>query len=96
VLCKHYRKPATSLSLTSFAIHDLAQQEAEEVLATCLELRLRLKKLQWYGKVNRDDFSNLLPKLKRLPERSFDGLQLWQYEFAGQRRSLESLDRIVL
>ncbi|KAG9228028.1 hypothetical protein BJ875DRAFT_390250, partial [Amylocarpus encephaloides] len=67
VLCSRGDRGASSPSLPSFLIHELDPQEAEEALATCLELRLAFKKLQWYGKVNRDGFSNILGKRKKFP-----------------------------
>jgi glycerophosphodiester phosphodiesterase len=94
VLRHRYDRGASSLSLTSFAINEIDLQGAEEVLATCLELCLGFKKLQWYGKVNRDGFSNILGKLKRLPITNVDDCMLYQCEFAGQYRSIEILDRI--
>jgi hypothetical protein len=66
VLRHRYDRGASSLFLTFFAINKIDLQRAEKVLATCLKLRLRFKKLQWYRKVNRDGFSNILGKLKRL------------------------------
>lgn len=94
VLCNRYSKPPGFLSLASFTIHELSQHEGEEALASCLELRLGLKKLQWYGKVNRDGFGNLLDKLKRFPERHSNEVHLCRYEFAAQLCSLESLKSI--
>jgi glycerophosphodiester phosphodiesterase len=94
VLCNRYDRGASSLFLTSFAINELGPQGAEEVLATCLELRLGFKKLQWYGKVNRDGFSNILGKLRRFLITNVDDCMLYQCEFAGQCRSIEILDRI--
>jgi glycerophosphodiester phosphodiesterase len=94
LLCNSYGKDARFLSLASFGIHELGPQRAEEVLATCLELRLSFKKLQWYGRVNRDGFSNILGKLRKFPNTNVDKNWLSQCEFASQRSSLESLDRI--
>ncbi len=94
VLCDGYDKGSSSLFPASFGINGngLSPQEAEEVRATCLELRLRFKKLQWYGKVNRDGFSNIVGKLKRLSIANVDDCMFDQCEFAGQCRSIKTLD----
>jgi hypothetical protein len=77
VLRYRYDRGASSLFLTFFAINEIDLQRAEEVLVTCLELRLGFKKLQWYRKVNRDRFSNILGKLKRLFITNVDDCMLY-------------------
>ncbi|PVH72793.1 hypothetical protein DL98DRAFT_595678 [Cadophora sp. DSE1049] len=55
------------------------------LLADYLEARCDLKKLLWYGKVNKDGFSCLLRKLQRIPasQVSFN-LEFSQYKFVMQ------------
>jgi len=74
-------KPALSLDL--LATNELDHERAESILATCLELRLDPKRLQWYGKVNKDGFFNLLDKLKRSPYTAVANIQLYQCEFSS-------------
>ena len=58
---------------------ELNQDEVEDLMAALLELRGSLRKLQWYGEVNRRGFIKITKKLdKKLPE------------VAAQRRYLES------
>lgn len=45
-----------------------AKEEIEDIIAVLLELRSQLRKLQWYGEVNRRGFVKILKKLdKRVP-----------------------------
>lgn len=45
-----------------------AKDEIEDIIAGLLELRSQLRKLQWYGEVNRRGFVKILKKLdKRVP-----------------------------
>ena len=75
------------------------RSELDDILATLLELRTSVKKLQWFGKVNCDGFSKILKKAKRV--RSLLCVQgskieskLCISEFASQQKCLESLEYI--
>ena len=71
----------------------------DDILATLLELRTSLKKLQWFGKVNYDGFSNILKKAKKV--RSLLGghgskteSKLYLSEFVSQQKCLENLEYV--
>ncbi|KAI9772905.1 MAG: Glycerophosphocholine phosphodiesterase [Geoglossum simile] len=71
------------------------QYELEDILLTSIELRTGIKKLQWYGKVNRDGFRKLFQKLGSLSSGSRLGdSELCKSQFVSQVQCLEDLERI--
>lgn len=77
---KKYADAARRLKLLQDRYGDqLDKDEAEDLMAALLELRSQLRKLQWYGEVNRRGFVKITKKLdKKVPDAS------------TQRRYLES------
>jgi glycerophosphodiester phosphodiesterase len=81
-------------------LDELDQSEVEDLLGTCIELREGIKKLMWYGNVNRDGFQKILQKLDKV--QLCCGLdlkpleeQLSKSQFASQiecRKDLEALN----
>lgn len=64
-LHKHYEIQPDCLDTVD--LNGLHRHQLEAVLAALIELRDELKKLQWYGKVNRECLRRIARKLDRFP-----------------------------
>ncbi|KAK0125576.1 Glycerophosphocholine phosphodiesterase [Cadophora gregata f. sp. sojae] len=98
LLFKQLTSTSTVLQLT--ALNDADTGTSRSLLAACLQLRLDLKRLLWYGKVNRHGFICLLRKLQGTPNiRVPSNVELSQYEFVSQCRTwrkIESIEESIL
>jgi glycerophosphodiester phosphodiesterase len=82
-------------------LDEVDQNELHYLLGTFIELRDGLKKLQWYGKVNRDGFRKILRKLDKFRSGGsclyppYEGEpKLSNTQFASQTLGLKDLERI--
>ncbi|KAF5859617.1 Glycerophosphocholine phosphodiesterase [Aspergillus alliaceus] len=78
--------------------HRLDSEEAEDLLAALLELRGQLRKLQWYGEVNRRGFIKITKKLDKKvgahAQRTYLETKVDPSPFASNVRVTESLKKI--
>lgn len=85
--------------LSSQAVAQLDLDEREDLLAALLELRGHLRKLQWYGEVNRRGFIKITKKLdKRIPnahaQKKYLELKVDPSPFATNAQLFASLNKI--
>ena len=85
--------------VTTRAAQDLDPEDREDLLAALLELRGQLRKLQWYGDVNRRGFIKITKKLdKNIPaaqaQNKYLALKVDPAAFASNTALLESLSKI--
>ncbi|KAK5445148.1 Glycerophosphocholine phosphodiesterase [Exophiala xenobiotica] len=85
--------------ISSEAVAQLDPDEREDLLAALLELRGQLRKLQWYGEVNRRGFIKITKKLdKRIPaahaQKKYLELKVDPSAFATNAQLFASLNRI--
>ncbi|KAK1146052.1 Glycerophosphocholine phosphodiesterase [Aspergillus melleus] len=78
--------------------HRLDAEEVEDLLAALLELRGQLRKLQWYGEVNRRGFIKITKKLDKKvgshAQQTYVETKVDPAPFASNARVSESLKRI--
>ncbi|KAB8078227.1 GDPD-domain-containing protein [Aspergillus leporis] len=78
--------------------HRLDSEEVEDLLAALLELRGQLRKLQWYGEVNRRGFIKITKKLDKKvgthAQRTYLETKVDPSPFASNVRVTESLKKI--
>ncbi|KAE8342246.1 hypothetical protein BDV24DRAFT_130587 [Aspergillus arachidicola] len=78
--------------------HRLDSEEVEDLLAALLELRGQLRKLQWYGEVNRRGFIKITKKLDKKvgvhAQRTYLETKVDPSPFASNARVTESLKKI--
>ncbi|KAI9045229.1 glycerophosphocholine phosphodiesterase [Aspergillus affinis] len=78
--------------------HRLDAEEVEDLLAALLELRGQLRKLQWYGEVNRRGFIKITKKLDKKvgshAQQTYIETKVDPAPFASNARVSESLKRI--
>ncbi|KAJ9633700.1 Glycerophosphocholine phosphodiesterase [Knufia peltigerae] len=84
---------------SSEAVHLLDPDEREDLMAALLELRGQLRKLQWYGEVNRRGFIKITKKLdKRIPaakaQKRYLELKVDPSAFATNAQLFVSLNKI--
>ncbi|CAG8948986.1 hypothetical protein HYFRA_00002114 [Hymenoscyphus fraxineus] len=80
-------------SLQHATLHRVEPFEATDILAAYLELLVDLKKLRWFGKVNRDGYRCLLRKLERFSAFPAD-FDLTRFHFADQTRILRDIEQV--
>ncbi|KIW99978.1 uncharacterized protein Z518_10906 [Rhinocladiella mackenziei CBS 650.93] len=85
--------------LSPLAAAQLDSEEREDLLAALLELRGQLRKLQWYGEVNRRGFIKITKKLdKRIPtahaQKKYLELKVDPSAFATNAQLFASLNKI--
>ena len=85
--------------VTPSAAQGLDPDDREDLLAALLELRGQLRKLQWYGDVNRRGFIKITKKLdKKIPvaqaQKKYLALKVDPAAFASNSQLLESLMKI--
>ncbi|KAJ9613425.1 Glycerophosphocholine phosphodiesterase [Cladophialophora chaetospira] len=85
--------------LSPQAVAQLDADDREDLLAALLELRGQLRKLQWYGEVNRRGFIKITKKLdKRIPQahtqRKYLELKVDPSPFATNAQLFASLNKI--
>ncbi|KAL5362390.1 Glycerophosphoryl diester phosphodiesterase family-domain-containing protein [Aspergillus floccosus] len=78
--------------------HRLDSEEVEDLLAALLELRGQLRKLQWYGEVNRRGFIKITKKLDKKvgvnAQQTYIETKVDPSPFASNARVTESLKKI--
>ncbi|KAL4890179.1 Glycerophosphoryl diester phosphodiesterase family-domain-containing protein [Aspergillus ambiguus] len=78
--------------------HRLDSEEVEDLLAALLELRGQLRKLQWYGEVNRRGFIKITKKLDKKvgvhAQQTYVATKVDPSPFASNVRVTESLKKI--
>ncbi|CAG8981514.1 hypothetical protein HYALB_00003087 [Hymenoscyphus albidus] len=80
-------------SLKDATLHRVEPFEATDILAAYLELLVDLKKLRWFGKVNRDGYRCLLRKLERFS--AFPaGFDLTRFHFVNQTGILRDIEQV--
>jgi len=104
--CAHAKATAKNRDIPfiksiGFEWDGLDRFELQELLCTTVELWEDLRKLQWYGKVNRDGSRKILNKMGRIPDSNLFAkleAQLNMSEFSRQThctRDLEKTERFI-
>ena len=81
------------------AAQQLDPEDAEDLVAALLELRTQLRKLQWYGEVNRRGFIKITKKLdKKIPsakaQKQYMDLKVDPSAFASNTELVEDMTKI--